>query len=283
MKKIKEIALDTLCILAGSIIFSVGLNGFSLPSNLLLGGATGVATILHHFFGISVGLSVLLFNIPLFVLCYRDMGRKYMMRTLYATVLFSVSLDVVGIWFPWVYRGDTLLAALFGGLIMGVGLSVVYSRGFVTGGTDLMAVFLTKRFPIFSFSRWILWIDGGIILLGALLFHSIDIGLYSALMVFIYSAVLEQYFSGKSRGKVALILSDKAEEVRGEIYKLLGRGVTFLPAVGGMKGKSGQMLMCAVSDAQANTVRSLLAEIDPSAFVAVLRATEIWGEGFLKL
>ena len=207
MKKWKTFLLDNLCIIGGSLLFALGLQGFSLPSNLLLGGATGLATILYRFWDIPVGLSVMAINIPLFFLCYRQMGRRAFWRTLYATVLFSVLLDVGGMLFTFSYRGDTLLCALFGGLIMGAGLAVVYSRDYVTGGTDLLALFLADKVPVLSFSKWILVIDGSIVLLGAAVFRSVEVGMYSALMIFIYSQVLENYFSGKARAKVALIWS----------------------------------------------------------------------------
>lgn len=283
MKKWRAFATDTLFIIIGSLIFAVGLQVFSLPSNLLLGGATGIATILYHFFKIPVGLSVMVVNIPLLIASARKMGKAALWRTLYATVLFSASLDTAGIFLNVEYRGDTLLCALFGGLSMGAGLAVVYARDYVTGGTDLLARLLADSVPALSFSRWIFLIDGAIVVLGAAIFKSAEVGMYSTLMIFIYTLVLEEYFSGKTRAKVALIWTDRPETVRQTIYRTLGRGVTFLEGTGGHSGRRIPLLLCAVSDREAALLRAGLRDTDETSFVIILRATEIFGEGFLKL
>ena len=267
----------------GSLIFAVGLQIFSLPSELLLGGATGIATVVYHLWGLPVGTTVLLVNLPLFVLCWKEMGRRALIRNAYATLLFSAMLDIAGALNYFTYRGDRLLCALFGGLFMGVGLSIVFSRDYVTGGTDLAAQFLARKLPVLSFGKWILVLDSIVVITGAAVFRSVEVGMYSALMIFIYSQVVENYLSGKSRAKVALIWSNDPARTQATIYRVLARGVTLLEATGGHTGKRRELLLCAVSDREAATLRAKLKDVDPDAFIIVLRATEIWGEGFLKL
>ncbi len=283
MNQLKTVAKDSVWIVGGSLIYSFGLQCFALPKELILGGAGGVATIGYHLWGLPIGVSMVLVNFPLLLTAYFVLGRRSLWRTGYATVLFTVVLTV-GEWiFTYRFAGDMVLSALFGGLIMGAGLAAVYHRDYITGGSDLAAQMLAGKVPLLSFGKWIMLLDGLVVLTGALVFRSIQIGLYSVLMIFVYTLVFDQFLEGRSRGKMAMIVTAHPQEVATRIDRLLERGCTRLQGTGSYSGEDRNILLCAVTDRQAAVLRSGILQCDPSAFVIVLRATDIWGEGFFKL
>lgn len=283
MSKLAKRVVDAVCITLGSAVFSLGLECFVLPNGLLLGGATGAATILYYFASLPVGIGVLALNAPLFVWSACKKGVRATAGTICATAWFSLCLTVGESVITFRFTDDRMLGALFGGLIMGVGLGIVYARDFVTGGTDVAAGLLGECFPAISFGQWIAVLDTLIILIGTLISRSLLTGLYSAVMVLIYSLVIEQFLSGRFRGKTVLIVTEQVSEVQQAVYHDIGRGCTRLDGFGGKDGKGKSVLLCAMRDAQLPQIRKILAKIDPSAFVMVLRATEIWGEGFFSL
>lgn len=283
MEKIKLILKDTIWILIGSALYSFGLQSFALPGELILGGAGGVATVFYHLWGLPIGLSTALINLPLLILAFFVLGRHSIRRTAYATVLFTLVLTV-GEWiFTYRFDGDLVIAALFGGLIMGIGLAAVYQRDYITGGSDLAAQMLALKVPVLSFGRWLMLLDAMVVLGGALIFQSVQIGLYSVLMIFVYTLVFDNFMEGRARGKMALIITQHPDKVSKQINRLLERGCTRLTGHGSYTQQQKDILICAVTDRQAAMLRSGIVESDPSAFVVVLRATDIWGEGFFKL
>ncbi len=281
--KIKTILKDTLWILIGSALYSFGLQSFALPGELILGGAGGVATVFYHLWGLPIGLSAALINLPLLILAFFVLGRHSIWRTAYATTLFTVVLTV-GEWiFTYRFEGDLVIAALFGGIIMGLGLAAVYRRDYITGGSDLAAQMLALKAPILSFGKWVMLVDALVVLGGTLVFRSIQIGLYSVLMIFAYTLVFDNFLEGRSKGKMALIITEHPDKVIARIDRLLERGCTRLTGKGSYTEQEKNILMCAVTDRQAAMLRGSIVDCDPSAFVVVLRATDIWGEGFFKL
>ena len=283
MEKLKAYTRDTLWILVGSGLYSFGLQCFAVPNELILGGAGGTATILYHLWGIPIGLSTAIINIPLIIIAFFVLGRHPIARTAYATFLFILALSVGERVFTYRFEGDMVIAALFGGLIMGLGLAAVYYRDYTTGGSDLGAQMLAIKAPILSFGKWVMLLDALVVLAGALIFRSIQIGLYSVLMIFVYTLVFDNFLEGRSKGKMAIIITEHPDQVTEQIYRVLERGCTHLQGRGSYSQKEKDILMCAVTDRQAALLRSSIAQKDPHAFVMVLRATEIWGEGFFKL
>lgn len=283
MKKVKTLCKDTFWILAGSMLYSFGLQCFALPNELILGGAGGAATVFYHLWGLPIGLSTVLINLPLLAIAFFVIGHHTLWRTAYATGLFTLSLSV-GEWiFSYRFEGDLVISALFGGLIMGVGLAAVYQRDYITGGTELAAQLLVLKVPMLSFGRWIMLLDGLVVLLGTVIFRSIEIGLYSVLMIFVYSLVFDAFLEGRSRGKMAMIITDSPDRVASVIEQTLERGCTRIQGKGTYSGQEKAVLLCALTDRQAAALRGGILQCDSTAFVVMLRATEIWGEGFFKL
>ncbi len=283
MQRFKIYLRDTLWILVGSALYSFGLQCFALPHELILGGAGGAATIFYHLWKLPIGLGTAIINIPLLLIAFFVLGRHSIGRTAYATILFIVALSVGEKVFTYRFEGDLVIAALFGGLIMGLGLAAVYYRDYITGGSDLAAQMLALKAPILSFGKWVMLLDALVVLSGALIFRSIQIGLYSVLMIFVYTLVFDNFLEGRSKGKMAIIITERPQQVIEQIGRVLERGCTHLQGKGSYTQKDKDILMCAVTDRQAALLRSSIAQKDPAAFVMVLRATEIWGEGFFKL
>lgn len=283
MEKVKTILKDTLWIILGSGLYSFGLQSFAVPNELILGGAGGAATIFYHLWQLPIGLGAAIINLPLLIIAFFALGRHSLWRTTYATLLFTAVLSA-GEWiFTYRFEGDLVISALFGGLIMGLGLAAVYNRDYITGGSDLAAQILALKVPLLPFSKWVMLLDGIVVLGGALVFQSVEIGLYSVLMIFVYTLVFDSFLEGRSKGKMALIITDRPDEVTRVIDQMLERGCTRVQGQGSYSGQDKTVLMCALTDRQAAVLRSGILGCDPSAFVVVLRATEIWGEGFFKL
>ncbi len=274
---------DTVWIVCGSLLYSFGMQCFALPGELMLGGAGGIATILYHTLGLPVGLSTALINLPLLAAACFVLGRRALFSAAYGTALFTAVLTVGEQVFTYRFVGDLVIGALFGGLIMGVGLALIYRRDHITGGSDLAARLLCIKCPVLPFGKWMLVLDGSVVLCGMLVFRSVRLVLYSVLMIFVYTLVFDNFLEGRSRGKMAVIITRHPGAVIEEIDRQLGRGCTRLMGQGGYSGAEKDVLLCALTDRQAAGLRVGILARDPQAFVMVLRATEIWGEGFLKL
>ena len=202
MSGIHRLLKDTLRIFAGSLLFAFGLQCFAVPKGLLLGGAGGAATVMYHLWRIPVGMGVALFNVPLLIFGYMVLGGRTLWRTAYATVWFTLAVSVGEQLFTYRWPGENISAAILGGLIMGLGLTLVYAGDYITGGTDLAAQILTVKLPRLSFGKWMLLMDSAIVLGGSALMGTLESGLYSVLMIFVYIRVFESYFSGRLLGKI---------------------------------------------------------------------------------
>ncbi len=277
----KNVFLDILFYILGSIIFAASVNIFTAPSNIAPGGVTGLATMTNFLSGIPIGILMFVFNIPLFIWGCISKGTRNMYRSLFGAVASSVAVDFTAPIFP-VYTGDMFLTTLYGGLLSGVGLSLIFLRGGSTGGTDLAATLLLKRFPHISLGRLILFIDLVIVILSAFVFKSLEAPLYAAIVIFITSKVIDTVIYGinSESGKILFIISQKNEEIAEKIMSELNRGITKLSSKGGYTGSDGSMLMCALRRSEVTEAYRIIYETDSASFTVVADAGEISGEGF---
>ena len=278
-KKIHRFLADSLYFIIGSAIFGVAVSVFTAPHEISLGGVTGVAVVVHYLTKFPIGIFTILLNIPLMILAYRYVGRAYFVRTLAGLLLSSLLVDAASTWIP-PYLGDSLLSAVFGGVLAGLGLGLIHRRGGSTGGVEIGAALLRKKWPYLSIGSLILWIDGGVILLSAVVFGSVDSALYAIVAVFLSTQVMDMIINGNLTAKVALIISPKSDEIADAIFKQVDRGVTKIPAVGGYSGNAGKMLLCAVGRTEGYRLRQVVRDIDPTAFMVFTTAEEICGNGF---
>ncbi|MBQ4129688.1 MAG: YitT family protein [Ruminococcus sp.] len=265
----------------GSVMYAASVNTFTSPNNIAPGGLTGVGTMLNHLFDLPIGVVILVLNIPLFIWGAIENGRKFLTKTIVATVLVSVIIDVMAP-FSYKYEGDTLLAAIFGGLLSGLGLAFIFFRGGTTGGTDIVARIIHKHHPHISVGTMILIVDAVVFIAAAFVYQSIESALYAVITVFVSTKVIDTVIYGiaHDNGKLMFIITNKYEELSSEIIERIGRGVTLLDAQGAYKNESKKVLLCAVRPSQVHKTKVLVNSVDENAFIVVTTANAISGKGF---
>ena len=281
-KQIRKSIFDILIYILGGSLYSIGINSFASPNNIAPGGLTGVGVIINHIFGFPIGVLIIVLNIPLFIIGLKELGKYFLIKTIIATVTMSVLIDVSAAFLP-VYTGNTLLACLYGGLLIGAGLALVFMRGATTGGTDIIAKLINRKFKFLSIGRIILLMDLLIISASAIAFKSIESALYAVIMIFASSRIIDSALYGADRGKMLFIITSKPEELSKAIMKKVSRGVTMLDGTGAYSNDIRYILMCAVRRHEAAKVHEIIKNIDNKAFIITTEAGEITGEGFKDL
>ncbi len=272
---------DYLLMLAGSLLFAVAVDMFMAPNDVVAGGLTGISTMLNYLYGLPIGTMTVIINIPLFIWGAVENGKKYLVKTIFGTVLSSIMVDLLVGYIP-TYTGERTLAALFGGLIMGLGLGLIFYGGGSTGGTDIISKNLRNHFPFLSMGTIIIIAGVFVIVATMIVYRSIESGLYSVIVIFISSKVIDTTIYGLSHdnGEVIFIMSSQYEDISKAIMNEVHRGVTLLESQGGYTGKETKTIMCAVRPSQVYKVKSIASSIDKSAFIIVTKAGIIDGAGF---
>ena len=266
-------------ILLGCTVFSLGFDLFLDPNNINVGGITGIAMILRELFGFgSIGVYFAAINIPLFLIGYKELGRRFFIGSMLGMLFSTVLLDLLTI-IP-VPQIDLMLAALYGGGLTGLGLGLVFLAGASTGGSDIIAKLLRKKFRRLKLSRLMLILDIITVTLTGVVFHDITRTLYSVLPLYVSALVMDGVIYGLDYSSLALIISDHHAEIVQTIADRLDRGATLLEAHGGYHGDSRQVVMCAIRRRQITELKDLVSEIDPHAFLILQDAHQVLGEGF---
>lgn len=265
----------------GSAIFALGFDLFLVPNDLNVGGMSGLAMVLRELVGFgSIGLWTMLLNIPLFILGAKTLGREFLFGSLAGMLLSSGFIDLFAdLRIP---QTEVLLDSLYGGALSGLGLGLVFLSGATTGGTDIAAKLLRRRFRSASLGKVMLAVDLCIILLTGVVFRDFSKTLYSALPLAAVSFVVDQLLYGLDHSTVALVISERYAEVSEAIARRLDRGATVLSASGSYTGQQRPVLMSAVRQRQLPELKSIVREIDPDAFVILLPAHQVLGEGFRR-
>lgn len=278
-EKGKEFLLDILYDMAGGAVFAVGLGCFVGPAQIAPGGVSGISILVNYLLGIPVGTMNMAINIPLLLLAWRILGRKITLKTLRSVFIQSLMIDLCSLWLP-VYQGDRIMAALFGGVAIGVGLAPVFMRGSTTGGTDIVSRLIQRRFRHVSIGKLIFLVDTMVLLLSVAVFQNIETGLYGMICIYTSNHILDGILYGLDTGKVVLVISQRYQEISRRVMDQLERGVTFLQGTGAWSGEEKRVLLCAVRSNQCILVEEIVRGIDPDAFLIVMEANEIVGEGF---
>lgn len=285
-KRIQGLLLDTLSIAIGSLIFATSINVFTAPNNIAPGGLTGLATIINYASGdlLPIGITIIVLNIPIFIWAMMEGGWKFVAKTLVATLVSSLAIDLTAPFLP-AYQGDMMLTTVFGGLLSGFGLSLILIRGATTGGTDMVATMLGKHFPHLSMGRLLLVLDLVIVLISALVYQNFESPLYAAIVIFITTKVIDSVLYGvnSGTGKMMFIISPENMEIANRIMSELDRGVTELKARGCYTKQDNGVLLCAVRRQEVHRTYRIVYDVDPNAFIIVGEAGEINGEGFREL
>lgn len=281
-KKLQSILLDGVFILLGTFIYATAVDVLIIPNKLTSGGLTGIATQLGYLFDIPVGLLVLAMNVPLLFLGWFQLGGRFVISTAVATVLSSVFIELLERWFP-AYDGDQLLVSLFGGVLMGTGVSLLYLRGTSMGGSDIVSTLVNRRYSFIPMGKISLALNAAVIVSSIFVYGNVENGLYSAIGAFVSSKVVDSILVGADSGNVLCVVSDKVFDIASEIHRLVGRGATVLPATGTAAGEEKHMLMCVARRHEFTRIKRIIHSIDSKAFVIVSDTREVLGNGFKKL
>ncbi|WP_017812895.1 YitT family protein [Paenibacillus shenyangensis] len=271
-------------ILFGAGVYAFGLLYFIIPNKLMEGGVTGITILLNYAFGISPSLSTLIINIPLFLIGLKMLGRRQMIYTgvgiaalTFFLWLFERMIDIGWI-IPFQTQHDYILAVLYAGVTLGIGLGIVFRFGGTTGGSDIIATILNRAFG-WSIGQIMLALDI-IIIGGSLFFISKELVLYTLVTVFIATKIIDFIQEGAYSGKAFTIISDHAAEIAEIIMKEMDRGVTLIPAIGAYSKQAKEVAYCVVSRQEIRRVHNIVKSVDPRAFVVINEVNDVHGEGF---
>lgn len=276
----KLIAYDVAAVAAASLLFAAAMNMFVLPADITVGGITGVATIITHFINLPVGFTIIILNIPLIILNTRRYGRGFLLRTLIGTISTSLAIDLAT--FLPVTVTDPLLCALLGGAAMGASLGILLSRGYTTGGTDLVACLIKRKLPRVPTGSLIMLSDAVVVLTSTVVFGGFDRLLYSIVCIFTMSRIADTLIAGSRRAFLAFVVTSQPERMTSMISERLGRGTTMLSGIGGYTLEPRQIIMCVVGKGELFFLKQAISDVDRSSFVIVLGASEVLGEGFIS-
>ena len=285
IRKIKEIDFnresgqllkDYLLLIVGTLMLALAFTSFFIPHDIAPGGVSGLSTVLSSLMPVSVGVLSFVINLPLFLLGMRTVGWRFALRSFISMTLLSVFIDMLP---PVDLTGDLMLASMFGGVIMGVGLGLVVRAGATTGGTDMAAKLLHDLLPFMSIPAILLAIDACVVVIAAARF-GIAAGFYALIALYVSTVAMDMVIKGFNTALQFMIISNHSEEIVRRIHKDIDRGCTRLMAEGTYSGNPVGTLVCVLSRTEAPRLKKIVAEIDPYAFVTVCDVHEALGEGF---
>ena len=274
-QKVRSCGIITL----GAVIYPLAFDWFVAPNQIAMGGVTGLAQIVNALVPVlPVGVLSILVNVPLFLAGWRLLGGRLLVSSLYAMAVSSLAIDVIA-WMHTFPPMDPILATLYGGAGMGVGLGLVFSQGATTGGTDIIGKLLKLKFPWLPIGKLVMIPDMVVVILAAVVFGTVNAALYGLIQMYLLSKVMDMILYGWDTSRVAYIITDRWEEtVQGLLD--MNRGVTLLQGKGAYTGAEKQVLLVAFRQREIVPIKRMLREIDPKAFFIVCDAHEILGEGF---
>ncbi len=278
--KAKQLLLSYVMITLASALYALGFDWCYAPNEIGFGGITGLAQVINAAVPLlSIGLLVILLNIPLFFLGWRLLGGHLLLSSLYAMFISSVFVDLIAAAIPFAPM-DPMLAAIFGGILVGLSLGLIFLQGATTGGTDLAARLLKLRLAWLPMGKLLMGVDLVVIAAAAVAFRNLSSALYGVVSLYISTVVMDMVLYGMDSAKVAYIISSCPDEISAAIFQELERGVTILHGEGAYSGQEKQVLLCAFKQRQIVPLKRLVKERDPNAFLIVCDAHEVLGDGF---
>lgn len=265
-------------IILGCVLMALGTSLFLLPNQLSSGGFAGIATIIYYLLKLPLGTTMLILNIPLIILTIIKVGKETAIKGVIGTIVLSSFIDI--------FEGfnllteDRLLACIYGGILIGLGTAIVLKANASTGGTDLLTYIIRAYKPHFKASNLIVIVDISIVFLNVLFFREIEIGLYSAIAIYLSGKMIDIVFEGIYFTKTMFIVSNKYKEIAQEIGQKLDRGSTAIYAKGMYTRERKMILWCVASRGEVAKIKDIAQGIDPKAFIVISSAREAWGKGF---
>ena len=270
------------CEIFGSICIAAGLYNFAVQAEFPMSGFSGISIILYRLFGLPIGLSTVLLNIPVGAVCYHLLGRRFFVSSIRCMMISSVLIDYAAPLFP-VYEGSRLLAALCTGVFMGLGYAIIYMQSSSTGGMDFIIMAIKKKKQHLPVGRIIFFSDITVVVVGGILLRDIDGIIYGIIVSFLLSTVVDKLMYGINAGKMALIVTNHGQALCDAIDEACQRGTTVIEAAGGYRGDSRQIVLCACSNKEMFLVQKTVKMTDPDAFLIIMESSEVHGEGFRNI
>jgi uncharacterized membrane-anchored protein YitT (DUF2179 family) len=276
----RSVGINAFALILGSFIMACSTVFFLLPNKLSTGGFSGLSTIAYYLFHVPVGIAMIVLNIPLFIIAFFRIGRRFIIKSAIGTILLSVFMDVLENVPP--ATNDRFLACIYGGVLMGIGTSIILKANSSTGGSDLFSYVVRTFNDKFSPSNIIIGLDTCIIILSILVFKEVEIGLYSAISIYLMGKMIDIVFEGVNFTKVLLIISDQYEEIAELVGISVKRGSTALYAKGMHSDENKMMLFCVGSRNEIIEIKKIATSVDNRAFIVIFNAREVLGKGFKK-
>ena len=281
MKKERSTSIVELAgLIIGCISMSIGINMFFKPHTIAPGGLSGLSVVLNKVTGVSVSTIMLLIGVPLVIFAFKILGGKNSIKTLIGTVIFSITVNITSPLADITATNDLLLASISGAILLGIGIGIMFRADASTGGTDLIALILSKKFPGIKVTKFMIFLDSFVVISSGIASQNIEIALYSAIALYIMVKVADAIIEGFDYSKAFFIISNHADDIKEVITNELDRGVTILDGRGGYTDEKKQVLLVVVSKNQEIYLKKLVKSADPSAFIIVSNVHEVLGEGF---
>lgn len=279
-----RVLLDTVYIVIGTYILSFAISVLLVPLKLSTGGASGIATIFYYLYNIPLGVTVMIINIPLFLISIFKIGIKFSAKSIITTTLLSIFLDI----FDYssvinMLNVDLFLASIYGGILIGLSLSLLFKAGASSGGSDLLAQIIYRLTKIQSLSQILLAIDSVIILSIVVVFKNTNLGLYSILAIFVSKKVIDVVFEGIYHTKVVNIITKNKEEITNDVLTDLKRGATITKAKGAYTSDEYNLITVIITLPEVSKLKQIVNKYDKSALVYILNANEVLGHGFKQM
>lgn len=276
----RTVAIDILVEFIGSFLVAISLYNFAAQAEFPMTGFSGIALILNRLFALPIGITTIVLNIPVALLCYRLLGRGFFLRSFRCMIISSLMIDYIAPLLP-MYHGDRLLAAICTGVLGGLGYAMIYMRNSSTGGSDFIIMSVKALQPHISLGKIAFLSDVGIILVGGIIFKDMDGIIYGMIINYLFAIVVDKVMYGINSGKVALIVTPHGELITETIEECCQRGSTILNAAGGYKKEDKQVVMCACNNKQMYQLEQAVKKADPDCFIIILESNEVLGEGFV--
>lgn len=276
--KFKQILKEMLETILGALIMAAGVSLFLLPNQLSSGGIAGVATIFYYLLNIPMGTVIIAINIPLFLFSMYKVGKMFFIKSIVGTVAMSIFIDLLDKIEP--LTNDRFLACIYGGILLGLGTTLLLKAESSTGGSDLISYIAKKYKPTVRSGNIIVIIDIIIIALNVIFFKEIEIGLYSAIAIYIMGKIIDIFFEGINFTKLMIIVSNKSEEIAKQIDQKVARGSTGLYGKGMYTNENKLILICAAYRKDVARIKIIAKEIDSKSFIVITNSREVVGQGF---
>lgn len=277
-KSILSLVKTAILRVTGALLAGFAVSAFFTPNKIVNGGLSGIATILYHTMSVPAAVTIALINVVLIALSMKFLGKKFIINTIISTALYSGAVQLFSS-MP-ALTDDVLLASIFGGVIYGLGLGIVFSTGSSSGGTDIIGKLLQKLLPGSSIGNMLFAADGAIIVASLIIFKKVDLALYGIVALFVSTFAIDWFIGRLNLSSIAFVISSKGEEISRVLVSTSPRGVTIIDVVGAYTLEDRKMLFCALKKHETADFKRKILEIDSEAFVVFAESPQIMGNGF---